>query len=205
LLHADLVIPSLDAGNDALFRLVNRPHDCLGFERMLSGLIDFRRRFPGRYWLEVFLVHAYSTSETGLSALRRCVDLIRPERVQLNTVSRSPAEDYAAPVPREPLKTLAAAFSPPAEIIADFPHPAAPAAAGPDRELILALLRRRPCSREDIASGLGMHPAEIVKVLDALCTAGLVEVARTAERLQYRTVRNVFFQCVTPSTPKEMK
>ena len=46
---ADLVIPSLDAGNEVAFRLVNRPHEALAFERLLAGLIAFRRRFRGAY------------------------------------------------------------------------------------------------------------------------------------------------------------
>ncbi|NMC21094.1 MAG: radical SAM protein, partial [Thermogutta sp.] len=52
LLPADLVIPSLDAGNEAAFQLVNRPHEDLAFDRMLEGLVAFRRRFPKEYWLE---------------------------------------------------------------------------------------------------------------------------------------------------------
>ena len=53
---ADLVMPSLDAGDPATFHLVNRPHEALTFEKMLSGLIAFRQHFHGRYWLEVLLL-----------------------------------------------------------------------------------------------------------------------------------------------------
>jgi wyosine [tRNA(Phe)-imidazoG37] synthetase (radical SAM superfamily) len=82
LFKADVVLPSLDAGNDALFRLVNRPHEEISFERMLGGLIDFRRRFAGQYWLEVFVVASYSAIEAELAALRHCVDLIKPDAPQ---------------------------------------------------------------------------------------------------------------------------
>jgi wyosine [tRNA(Phe)-imidazoG37] synthetase (radical SAM superfamily) len=63
---ADLVIPSLDVGTDRTFRLVNRPHETISFDRMLSGLIGFRRRFSKQYWLEVFLIGAYTTFEEEL-------------------------------------------------------------------------------------------------------------------------------------------
>ncbi|NQT19895.1 MAG: radical SAM protein, partial [Planctomycetes bacterium] len=39
LMKADLVIPSLDAGDEVMFRLVNRPHEDVSFERMLAGLV----------------------------------------------------------------------------------------------------------------------------------------------------------------------
>ena len=94
LLEADLVIPSLDAGDDATFQLVNRPHEDVSFERMLSGLVSFRRRFPKQYWLEVFLLGGYTTSQRELDAIRRCVDRLQPDRVQLNTVSRPPRREH---------------------------------------------------------------------------------------------------------------
>ncbi|ABK19276.1 radical SAM protein [Syntrophobacter fumaroxidans] len=40
---ADLVIPSLDAGEDRLLRRVNRPHQEVTFHRMIDGLHEFRR------------------------------------------------------------------------------------------------------------------------------------------------------------------
>jgi wyosine [tRNA(Phe)-imidazoG37] synthetase (radical SAM superfamily) len=60
LLGADLVIPSLDAGDETMFRIVNRPHAGISFEQMLAGLIAFRRQFRGQYWLEVFVLASYS-------------------------------------------------------------------------------------------------------------------------------------------------
>ena len=60
LMNADLVVPSLDAGDEAMFRAVNRPHEDISFERMLQGLIDFRHEFQGKYWLEVFLLAGHN-------------------------------------------------------------------------------------------------------------------------------------------------
>ena len=172
---ADLVIPSLDAGNDATFRLVNRPHEGVSFERMLAGLVAFRRRFRRPYWLEVFLLGGYTTSERELADIRRCVDLIQPDRVQLNTVTRPPAENYAIAVPRARLEEIAATFSPPAEVIAEFHSVQALEVGEASREEILQLLRRRPCSIDDIVGGLGMHRNEVLKSVEHLNTEGLVQ------------------------------
>jgi wyosine [tRNA(Phe)-imidazoG37] synthetase (radical SAM superfamily) len=184
---ADVVLPSLDAGNDALFRLVNRRHEELSFEQVLGGLIGFRRRFAGQYWLEVFVVAGYSAIEAELAALRRCVDLIKPDRVQLNTVTRPPAEDYATPVSRDRLKKIAAEFWPPAEVIADFRARSLPIIAEADSEQILAMLRRRPCSVEDIVAGMGIPAPAATKHLESLRNEGLVEPCWTAGKLYYRS------------------
>jgi len=155
LMNADLVVPSLDAGDEAMFRLVNRPHHEISFEQMLDGLIAFRREFRGEYWLEVFVVGAYTAIGGELAKAAKCVDRIKPDRIQLNTVTRPPAEKYALGVSPGRLAELASTFRLPAEVIADFRgvHRQAEFVAG--RKEILDMLRRRPCSIDDIADGLG--------------------------------------------------
>jgi len=186
LMNADLVIPSLDAGDEVMFRLVNRPHEEISFEQMLNGLVDFRREFRGEYWLEVFVIGAYTAIPVELAKVAKCVDRIGPDRVQLNTVTRPPAEKHAVGVSSARLAELASTFHPRAEIIADFRgiHRQAEFAAG--REEILQMLRRRPCSVDDIADGLGMHRNEVVKYIEELNAEDLLEESLTAERLYYK-------------------
>jgi len=98
LLRADLVIPSLDAGDDAVFQAVNRPHEQISFGQMVDGLVAFRQEFKGAYWLEVMVVGGYTATVEEIGKLAACVDRIQPDRVQLNTVTRPPAEHEASAV-----------------------------------------------------------------------------------------------------------
>jgi len=189
LMCADLVIPSLDAGSEVTFRAVNRPHERLSFETMLGGLIEFRRRFQGQYWLEVFLLAGHNATEAQVAELAGAVDWIEPDRVHLNTVARPPAEDAAAAVPARRLAELAAKFRPAGEVIADFQAVHRQSEFVPAREQILGLLRRRSCSVEDIAGGLGTHPNEVVKHLEQLTAEGLVESSQAAGVRFYRAAR----------------
>ncbi|NLF08452.1 MAG: radical SAM protein [Pirellulaceae bacterium] len=186
LLKVDLAVPSLDAGSEKTFRLVNRPHESISFEQMLAGLIEFRRIFDGPYWLEVFIIGAYTTFEQELAEIRRCVERIQPDRVQLNTVTRPPAESYAATVPREQLEEIAATFSPPAEVIADFRTVAGDEVGRAGREEILQLLQRRPCSIDDIVGGLTLHRNEVLKHVEHLCADGFLEESRVGGKLYYK-------------------
>jgi len=191
LMNADLVIPSLDAGDETIFRLVNRPHEQVSFEQMLGGLIDFRREFRGEYWLEIFVIGAYTGVPEELTRVAKCVDRIRPDRIQLNTVTRPPAEEYAVGVSSERLTELTSIFHPRAEIIADFRgvHRRTEFLAG--REEILQMLRRRPCSVDDIADGLGMHRNEVIKYIEELNTENLLEESRRAEKLYYKVAKDM--------------
>jgi len=185
LIRADLVIPSLDAGDKTMFLAVNRPHEDLSFELMLGGLIDFRREFPGKYWLEVLLLAGFNDSDAEVAKLVRCAERIGPDRVQLNTVTRPPADPAAGGVSAERLAEAAAMFHPPAEVIADPAGLRDRTEFAAGREEILNLLRRRPCSLDDIAGGLGMHRNQVVKHVRELVAEGALAERRTAGKLHY--------------------
>jgi len=186
LMKADLVVPSLDAADERRFRYINRPHQAISFDNMLSGLIAFRKEFQGQYWLEVFLLTGYTAIEAEVKKLAQCVDLIQPDRVQLNTVTRPPVENYADAVSCERMTELASMFDPAAEVIADFQsiHERAEFSGG--REEILNMLQRRPCSVDDIAGGLGMHRNEVIKYVEELSTAKRVEPIWVGDKCLYR-------------------
>ena len=188
LLGVDLVVPSLDAGDEAAWRAANRPHESLTFARMLDGLVDFRREFKGQYWLEVFLLGGLTDTDEAVGKLAACAARIGPDRVQLNTVTRPPAERSAQAVPPDRLAEIATLFTPRAEVIAEF-HKAEPSAertAGQTE--ILDMLRRRPCSLKDIADGLGISPHQAAKHIEELNTAKAITVTEVNGTLYYKPV-----------------
>jgi len=179
----DVVLPSLDAGDEETFRQVNRPHPEITFDRLVSGLRTFRDEYDGQIWLEVFLVRGVTDTEEEVARIARLVSEIRPDRVQLNTAVRPTAEAGLAPVGEDRLKELAQLFDPPAEVVADFrgPHQATREAARAG--VILEMVSRRPCTVADLATGLGLHANDVVKLLGELQQAGaLVEEIRSGRR-----------------------
>lgn len=163
---ADIVLPSLDAGNARIFEYVDRPVSGISFDRMLGGLIRFRESFRNAIWLEVLLLAGVTSDESEVREIADWVRRIRPDRVQLNTVVRPPAESFAVPVPRERLEQLAAFFDPHAEIIADYSGPSQEINLSPEGTRILELIERRPCSLQEIASTLGLRPVEVSKLVE---------------------------------------
>jgi len=186
IIKADLVVPSLDAGSDAFFQYVNRPHQDISFDKMLEGLIKFRREYRGQYWLEVFLLGGVTTTEKEIRLLADCIDCIGPDRVQLNTVTRPPAESFAFPIPKEQLENIASQLGDNVEIIADYQQVHAQETFVAKRDDILELLRRRPCSVEDIAQGLGIHRNEVVKYIEDLTSEGKIDTETQNNKLYYK-------------------
>lgn len=175
-LHAiDLLVPSLDAGDDRTFARVNRPHPGLSFEQAYEGLIAARADLPAEFWLEVFLVPGLNDTGRPLDALVAAADRVGADRVQLNTATRPPAESFVRPLPEGRLREIAGLFNPAAEIAADFAGHGRSAAFAASREQILAMLQRRPCRPIDLADGLGMHVNEVLKHLRVLRVDGRIE------------------------------
>lgn len=182
---ADLVVPSLDAGDEQAFRRVNRPHESISFHKMLQGLISFRKEYPGQYWLEVFVLAGETDFDAEIAKLVKCVEAIKPDRVQLNTVTRPPAERSAVGLTHEHMNRIAPLFNPPAEVIADFQGVYEQSEFVAGRTEILNMLRRRPCNVDDIANGLGLHRNEVIKYINELTTDNQVQSTWTAGKLYY--------------------
>jgi len=183
---ADVVIPTLAAPDPERFEFINRPYSGITFDQLVHGLAAFRREFVGRYWLEVMLLDAYTTLPPQVRQLAGYAQRIQPDKVQLNTAVRPPAEQYALAVPPERLAELARAFRPRAEVIAEYRGQPATGELHASAEVVLTLLRRRPCTMPDIARGLGMKPAEVVKRLADLKRRGLVLGERRGLEQFYR-------------------
>ncbi len=186
LMQADLVLPSLDAGDPETFQRINRPEEGIFFTQMAEGLATFTRDFPGEVWLEVFLLAGINDSPASIANLAALARKIRPARVQLNTVTRPPAESLARALAPERLQELLSAFPGRVEIICEGAPEATPTET-PEIEdtQILALLGRRPCTPRDVARGLGLHELETLKHLDRLVAAGKVGIVETGGRSYY--------------------
>jgi len=171
----DLVIPSLDAGEEGLFQWVNRPLEGLTLEKLTEGLVLFRDSYRGPIWLEVMVIQGLTEQRRHLCAIAERAEAIRPDKIQLNTPIRPSANDFVFPVGMEQLEEFCALFDPKAEVIAQPPKggtraPLSPEAAAP----ILEMLWRRPCTLEDICAGLGTSAPGALKVLESLVNEGKV-------------------------------
>jgi len=103
---ADVVLPTLDAGIEETFKLINRPHPQIKFTKMIDGLINFRQEYSGQLWLEIMLVKGLNDHSEALRNIRQAIDLIRPDRIYVSIPIRPPAEKWVEPP--EPEKVLAA-------------------------------------------------------------------------------------------------
>jgi wyosine [tRNA(Phe)-imidazoG37] synthetase (radical SAM superfamily) len=188
----DFVLPSLDAVSAEGFAKVNRPHRALDNGRIIAGIAQFAREYKGRLWLEVFIVPGVNDTPEELSLLKEAILAMAPGRVQLNTLDRPGASASVRPATDRELCAVADFLRPaPVEIISRSYAPATGAVSDASFESsVLSMLRRRPCTVEDIAVATGRTINDAAALLSLLEKRGEVTIEAVANRNFYRTTRN---------------
>ncbi|MFX1420235.1 MAG: radical SAM protein [Promethearchaeota archaeon] len=105
IIHSDLVLPSLDAGDEQSFIKINRPHPSINFEQLIQGFIDFKKKFKGKFWIEVMFVKGINDKKEELLKIKEKLDLIKPDRIDINVPIRPPAEEWVM-IPDENLISI---------------------------------------------------------------------------------------------------
>ena len=192
-LHADLILPTLDAGDEETFQAINRPAG-LTLARVAEGLEALRREYSGQIWLEVFLVEGVNSSPEQVRKIGAIAERIQPDRIQLNTAVRPTAEPNVKALSEAALTELAKLLGPKAEVIADFRRPPATRPAGKQEAPafesrgaeLLDMIRRRPVTLADISAGLGISPEIAAARVGELLAGKLITRERRGGKEFYR-------------------
>jgi wyosine [tRNA(Phe)-imidazoG37] synthetase (radical SAM superfamily) len=185
----DVIMPSLDAVTPAVFQTINRPLPSIQIEQIIQGLVAFRKAYKGQIWLEILLCRGVNDSGEEIERMQEAIRIIRPDKVQLNTVVRPGVEDYAAALPQDLMEQIKIALGADAEIIAEFEgdrHRMPPEAV---EERVIRIIQRRPETPDDLAKALGLHDLEIAKILEKLAKEGKVTYRVFNQRLYYEAAK----------------
>jgi wyosine [tRNA(Phe)-imidazoG37] synthetase (radical SAM superfamily) len=183
---ADIVLPSFDAPNAECFQQINRPCSEIAFEAMAEGLVEFRKKYRGLIWLEIFLVDQLNTTEAAIRGFQYWMERIRPDRIHLNTAVRPTAEPGVVRPPDECLVQIRERLGKRAEIVVPYQGEGAGPRGKTLREDLLRLLQRRPCTLADMEGALHAHSHELLKYLEPLVAEGEIETVRRESETYYR-------------------
>lgn len=190
-LLADVLMPTLSAGDEETFQKIHRPAEGLRWAQVLEGMQETRDPYTGLFWLEVFLIKGLNDSEESLMSLRQCIEILHPDRVHVNTAVRPPTDPNAISLTKEELQRACVLLGSKALPIAEFkekaqvsPMPRAGA------EEILAMIERHPCTAQDVEAGLGIPPDRARELLDHLLGQALIEPVTREGRIYYISSRS---------------
>jgi wyosine [tRNA(Phe)-imidazoG37] synthetase (radical SAM superfamily) len=186
---ADVVLPSLDAATEETFQKINRPDSGIEIEKYINGLVQFRKEYTGKIWLEVFILPGYNDHPEELMALKKAIERINPDSVQINTLDRPGTVESLIPATRAEMQRVKEFWDmPDVEIIAAAVKRKDLQSYRTDAEdAILGTISRRPCTADDLAVILGIHRAEVNKYLDVLEGEGKIESVRQERGVFYHS------------------
>lgn len=187
----DVIVPSLDAVSQPVFKKINRGCSQLNAAEIVEGLVLLRKEFAGELWLEIFIVPGINDTPGELSSLKTAAERIQPNRIQFNSLDRPGTEAWVAPASKERLEEILRFFGR-GEIVAKpstaKTRPAISANDGQLRNEILATIRRRPSTVSDLSISFKADAAQIESILGELGKAGCVVGERQARGTFYRAV-----------------
>lgn len=184
LLEADVVLPSLDAASQHVFKRINRSHNSLNIGSIINGLKGFRKIFSGQIWLEIMLIKGFNDDSNELLQMKKALSEIQPDKIHLNTVIRPPSEKYASPLNPDEMRAARDLLGESCEIIAEF-HGKGYVGNRDLKDAIIEMTKRRPVTITDIANLFGLSEANAIKMMEELNVEGVIKEIQYKEKRYY--------------------
>ncbi|MGA8178793.1 MAG: radical SAM protein [Desulfobacterales bacterium] len=185
---AAVVIPSLDAATEKTFNKINRPASHLRLDSIIDGLVQFRKEYSGKIWLEIFIIPGLNDSYHELEALKQTIKKIKPDQIHLNTLDRPGTVSTLRPATREELEHVLEYLQLGNAVIVAGPpeHKTLLAYRKDITSAILGTIARRPCTIADLSEILGLPADEVKTYLATLETEGRIKSVTQERGLFYR-------------------
>jgi wyosine [tRNA(Phe)-imidazoG37] synthetase (radical SAM superfamily) len=90
----DVILPTLDATKQKLFKKINRPVKGLKIKDIIEGFRQFRKNYSGEIWMEVMLVKGLNDTKEVVDNLEEVLNTLSCDRVYVNIPIRPPAETW---------------------------------------------------------------------------------------------------------------
>ncbi|RJR35553.1 MAG: radical SAM protein [Desulfobacteraceae bacterium] len=181
----DLILPTLCTVFEPTFQLIHRPAAGLRLDRIIEGMKRLRKEYKRDLFLEVMLLRSINDSEKELEGLKRVIEEISPDRIQLNTVVRPPNDPSALPLDSSSMKEIMKFFGPSAEVIAPVKPGVVERTEEPPENTVLEMARRRPLRAVDVAKVLNRSRDEMKDLLEGLVRQGMLRRGSHAGEIFY--------------------
>ncbi|MCK5324061.1 MAG: hypothetical protein KAJ45_07930, partial [Desulfobulbaceae bacterium] len=111
-------------------------------------------------------------NQENIKALKQAIKKIKPDLVQLNTVSRPAPGNYAQPLDRNELNKIASKLEGPVDVIGNFEKTNRKNRQTVSEVEIISMLQRRPCTIDDVCEALGAETTYAKDIMEKLTKAG---------------------------------
>lgn len=170
---ADKVKVTLSAWNEESFRSIHNPAQGIRFDQLVTGERGFREEYSGELSVEVFIVEGMNSALSDVRKIAEVVHSVCPDRIDINTAVRPPADSRVQAVSEDQLKTIADVFGEKAVVTASFKKQGEQAQEVTE-ELLLGLIKRHPATAAQLAEQFGVSMDQVCEMLGKMTEAGVL-------------------------------
>jgi len=174
---ADAVLPSLDAGTDTMYAKINRPHADFSFEQNVDGLVEFRKEYTGKLWVEVMLLSGVNDTPDALWDIAAVLDRVEPDEIHISTPTRPPAEEWVEVPSRESLERASSIFGGVARVLEPVEVAVETEVEEELVDAILTVVSRHPLQEIEVIRSLAHWvPGRVLETLTTLAESSKIRV-----------------------------
>ena len=93
----NLVSLKIDALSENIWRIVDRPHPSLNYNKILDGMVQFAHEFEGALITETMLIHGANDNEEEIKRVAEFLAKLKPVKAYVAIPTRPPAENWVKP------------------------------------------------------------------------------------------------------------
>ncbi len=172
--RVDVVLPSLDAGSEEVFRKLNRPVLGFSLKEVVEGIERLLEETPCQVWVETLFVKGVNDLPEEVERIGRLIHRLKPHKWQLNTVARPPAYGVEGLSYGELEEIAKKVGYPNTEIVARGVAKRKKVPVSQLKEEIYEIVVRRPCPIEELCDALGALKEEVEEAVEELVKEGRV-------------------------------
>lgn len=187
----DLIIPSLDAVSQPVFKKINQPAANYHIDNITEKLIEFSHKFSGKIWLEIFVLPGVNDSDEELNLFKQILPKIKAEKVQLNCLDRPAPYDWVKKATESEMNRFYNELTSAGiecKIVGKVKHDDYVSENVDPITTIIELISRRPGTIEDICGSLNCDKQTAEKYLS--------EIAQKYELQKEEQSRGTFYRVI---------
>ena len=148
--NADIILPSLDATDEEMFKKINRPHGSIRFDDVIRGLQIFSNEYDGQLWIETMIVEGINDNREFFLDLKKLLSTIKYHKLYINSPVRPPAETYVKQVSKNVIEEAVSILG--GISIDKLVSEGFYSEVEDDYEAVLSIIRRHPMNQFEIKS-----------------------------------------------------
>lgn len=191
ILGCDIIVPSLDAVSQQVFKNILGPHLSLDPQKIVNSIAELKKEYSGKLVVELFIVPGQNDTPEELTLIKSALDKIKPDALQINSLDRPGTSSLVTKPDDSRLEQIAAFFDNVNVQLVKRPDYLVKTSQGREllRRKIVSTVKRRPSTIDDLMVIVGIARDELSAIIESYIDEGLIKAEEGERGTFYRAAK----------------